>query len=83
MKQCLRYRGTRSAVEELLKFEDKLKPDATIKEGNGNVQSTVAGNENAIGYVSLTFVDNTVKKVNVDNVEATVDNVVNKSYPRY
>lgn len=73
--------GTRSAVEELLKFEDKLKPDATIKEGNGNVQSTVAGNENAIGYVSLTFVDNTVKKVNVDNVEATVDNVVNKSYP--
>ena len=52
--------------QELLKFEDKLKPDATIKEGNGNVQSTVAGNENAIGYVSLTFVDNTVKKVNVD-----------------
>lgn len=73
--------GTRTAVEELLKFQDKLKPDATIKEGNGNVQSTVAGNENAIGYVSLTFVDNTVKKVTVDNVEATVDNVVNKTYP--
>ncbi|MEG0379879.1 MAG: substrate-binding domain-containing protein, partial [Eubacterium sp.] len=62
-------------------FTDKLKPDATIKEGNGNVQSTVAGNENAIGYVSLTFVDNTVKKLKTDNVEATVENVLNKSYP--
>ncbi|MEF9919101.1 MAG: phosphate ABC transporter substrate-binding protein [Eubacterium sp.] len=73
--------GTRTAVEELLGFKDKLKSDATIKEGNGNVQSTVAGNENAIGYVSLTFVDKTVKKVTVDGVQATVDNVLNKTYP--
>lgn len=73
--------GTRSAVEELLGFENKLKSDATVKEGNGNVQSTVAANENAIGYVSLTYVDDTVKKVNVDGVEATVENVLNKTYP--
>ncbi|MGL4607026.1 MAG: phosphate ABC transporter substrate-binding protein [Eubacteriaceae bacterium] len=73
--------GTRSAVEELLKFSEKLKPDATIKEGNGNVQSTVAGNENAIGYVSLTFVDKTVKSLDVDGVKDTVDNVLNKTYP--
>ncbi|MDO4289469.1 MAG: phosphate ABC transporter substrate-binding protein [Eubacterium sp.] len=73
--------GTRTAVEELLGFENKLKSDATVKEGNGNVQTTVAGNENAIGYVSLTFVDDTVKKLEVDGVEATVENVLNKSYP--
>ncbi|PKM53493.1 MAG: phosphate ABC transporter substrate-binding protein [Firmicutes bacterium HGW-Firmicutes-5] len=73
--------GTRSAVEELVGFAEKLKVDATIKEGNGNVQTTVAGNANAIGYVSLTFVDKTVKAVDVDNVKATVDNVKNKTYP--
>lgn len=73
--------GTRSAVEELIEFEEELKKDATIKEGNGNVQTTVAANENAIGYVSLTFVDDTVKKLNVEGIEATVDNVLNKSYP--
>ncbi len=73
--------GTRSAVEELLDFENKLKADATVKEGNGNVQTTVAGNENAIGYVSLTFVDDTVKKLSVDGVEASVENVINKTYP--
>lgn len=72
--------GTRTAVEELLGFEEKLKPDATIKEGNGNVQTTVAGNPNAIGYVSLTFVDKTVTAIDVDGVKATVDNVINKTY---
>lgn len=73
--------GTRDAVEELVGFKEKLKADATIKEGNGNVQTTVAGNANAIGYVSLTFVDKTVKAIDVDSVKATVDNVKNKTYP--
>lgn len=72
--------GTRGAFEELVKFEEKLKPDATIKEGNGNVQTTVAGNANAIGYVSLTFVDKTVTAIDIDGVKATVDNVKNKTY---
>lgn len=72
--------GTRTATEELLGFSEKLKPDATIKEGNGNVQTTVAGNANAIGYVSLTFVDKSVTALNVDGVKASVDNVLNKTY---
>ena len=72
--------GTRTATEELVGFTEKLKPDATIKEGNGNVQTTVAGNPNAIGYVSLTFVDKTVTPVNFDGVKASVDNVLNKTY---
>lgn len=72
--------GTRTAIEELLGYSGKLKADATIKEGNGNVQTTVAGNANAIGYVSLTFVDKTVTAISVDGVKASVDNVLNKSY---
>ncbi|WP_195268550.1 phosphate ABC transporter substrate-binding protein [Eubacterium sp. 1001713B170207_170306_E7] len=72
--------GTRTAVEELLDFTEQLKPSATVKEGNGNVQSTVAANPNAIGYVSITFVDRSVKPLMVDDVEATMDNVLNKSY---
>lgn len=72
--------GTRTAIEELLGFTEKLKPDATIKEGNGNVQTTVAGNANAIGYVSLTFVNKTVKALDVVGVQASVANVLNKTY---
>lgn len=73
--------GTRTAVEELLDFTEKLKPNATIKEGNGNVQSTVAANPNAIGYVSITFVDRSVRPLKVGGIEASVDTVLDKSYP--
>ncbi|MFZ7122038.1 MAG: phosphate ABC transporter substrate-binding protein [Eubacteriaceae bacterium] len=72
--------GTRGAFEEIVDFEDELTADATIAEGNGNVQSSVAGNENAIGYVSFTYIDDTVKPLTVEDVEATTDNVLNETY---
>ena len=72
--------GTKSAFEELVGFEDSLVSDATIAEGNGNVQSTVASNPNAIGYVSFTYIDETVKALTVEGVEATDANVKNSTY---
>ncbi|WP_167958203.1 phosphate ABC transporter substrate-binding protein [Anaerosporobacter faecicola] len=75
--------GTRSAFEELIKLEDNggLTEDATVVEGNGNVQTTVAGNENAIGYVSFSFIDDTVKGLTVETVEPTAENAKAGTYP--
>lgn len=75
--------GTRSAFEELIKLEetDGLTSKAAVSEGNGPVQIAVAGNENAIGYVSFAYIDDTVKQLTVDGVEGTVDNVKNNTYP--
>lgn len=75
--------GTRSAFEELIKLEDAggLTEDAMVVEGNGNVQTSVAGNENAIGYVSFSFIDDTVKDLTVEGVEATAENAKAGSYP--
>ncbi|MBS5933835.1 MAG: phosphate ABC transporter substrate-binding protein [Clostridiales bacterium] len=75
--------GTRSAFEELIKLEDAggLTEDAMVVEGNGNVQTSVAGNENAIGYVSFSFIDDTVKALTVESVEATAENAKAGSYP--
>lgn len=75
--------GTRSAFEELIGLEDAggLVESATVVEGNGNVQLTVAGNENAIGYVSFSFVDETVKELTVDGTEATAENAKAGMYP--
>ena len=72
--------GTRGAYEEIVGFEDELKEDALIAEGNGNVQTTVAGNPLAIGYVSFTYINETVKPLLVDGVAPTVENVVSKEY---
>lgn len=67
--------GTRDAFEELIGLKDVgLTDNSTVVEGNGNVQATVAGNENAIGYVSFSFINETVKAVTVDGVEATAEN---------
>ncbi len=75
--------GTRSAFEELIKLEDAggLVEDATVVEGNGNVQTNVAGNANAIGYVSFSFIDESVKGINVNEVEGTPENAKSGTYP--
>lgn len=74
--------GTRSAFEELIGLEDAggLVESATVVEGNGNIQSTVAGNENAIGYVSFSYIDDTVKALTVNEVEATAENAKAGTY---
>ncbi|WOO86451.1 phosphate ABC transporter substrate-binding protein [Mollicutes bacterium LVI A0039] len=76
--------GTRSAVEELVGFENELVDGATIADGNGNVASTVAENPNAIGYVSFTTLEENTDKINglsIDGAAPLPKNVVDTSYP--
>lgn len=75
--------GTRSAFEELIGLEDAggLTGAASVVEGNGNVQATVAGNENAIGYVSFAFIDETVQPLSIAGVEANDENAKSGDYP--
>lgn len=76
--------GTRGAFTELMGIEkdgtDRTYAKAEISNSTSVVISTVAGNKNAIGYISLGSLNDSVKAVKVDNVEATVDNVKNGSY---
>ena len=77
--------GTRGAFVELMGVEtdegDMTTVDAEILNSTYLVQSTVAGNVNAIGYISLGSYDSSaVKAVMVDGVEATVDNIKAGSY---
>ncbi|WP_242985327.1 phosphate ABC transporter substrate-binding protein [Vallitalea okinawensis] len=73
--------GTRGAFEEIVDFEDALTATAILAEGNGNVQTTVAGNPNAIGYVSFTYINETVQSVLIDGSEPTTENVLAETYP--
>ncbi|MDF2951770.1 MAG: phosphate transporter substrate-binding protein [Anaerocolumna sp.] len=73
--------GTRGAFEELIGLDEVgLVESATVVEGNGNVQASVAGNENAIGYVSFSFIDETVKALTLEGVEANAENAKAGSY---
>lgn len=77
--------GTRSAFVELMGVVDADKKDATtsaaeINNSTNGVMMSVSGNPDAIGYISLGSLNDTVKAVKVDGVEATADNVKNGTY---
>lgn len=73
--------GTRDAFQEIVGFKaEELTVNSQISDGSGNIKSLVEGNENAIGYISFSYVDDTVSALKVDGVEATPENVLNKSY---
>ncbi|NLW88304.1 MAG: phosphate ABC transporter substrate-binding protein [Clostridiaceae bacterium] len=71
--------GTRGAFEEIVKIED-IAVYAEEQNSTGNVKQAVAGNPNAIGYVSLSSVDQSVLALSIDSVSATTENVSSGSY---
>lgn len=76
--------GTRGAFVELIGIEengvDNTTDEANITNNSAVMLTTVAGNEAAIGYVSLGSLDDSVKAVKIDGVEATAENVANNTY---
>lgn len=78
--------GTRGAFTEIVGLLDSNKVDQTtvsaeIANSTSVVITTVQGNKNAIGYISLGSLNDSVKAVKVNGVEATQENIVNGSYP--
>ncbi len=71
--------GTRSAFSELMGIvkddKDNTTDTAEVTNSTSVMLTTVAGNKAAIGYVSLGSLNDTVKAVKVDGVEATAENV--------
>ena len=47
----------------------------------GAVRSYVAGDPNAVGYISFAEVDNSVKALSIDGVAPTYDTIANGTYP--
>ena len=77
--------GTRGAFVELIGIEDENGEDMTtdtaeITNSTSVMMTTVAGNKNAIGYISLGSLNDTVKALSVDGAEPTVDNIKSGVY---
>ena len=81
--------GTRGAFVELFGVEqedengetvDMTTESASITNSTAVMMTTVAGDANAIGYISLGSLDDSVKAVKIDGAEATVDNVKSGDY---
>ncbi len=81
--------GTRGAFIELFGIEekdssgtkvDKTTESAAITNSTAVMKTTVANDSNAIGYISLGSLDDTVKAAKIDGAEATAANVKSGTY---
>ncbi len=80
--------GTRGAFIELFGIQEEVdgeKVDMTTEEAQitnstSVMMTTVAGDEYAIGYISLGSLDESVKALKIDGAEATAENVKSGEY---
>jgi phosphate transport system substrate-binding protein len=81
--------GTRSAFVELFEVQedgkdgkkvDAVTTAAVVTKDTSVMLTTVAGDERAIGYISLGSLGSSVKALQIDGVEATAGNVKSGSY---
>lgn len=80
--------GTRGAFIELVGLEEEVdgaKEDMTtqqaiVQNSTNGVMQTVSQDTEAIGYISLGSLNDTVKAVKIEGVEATEENIVNGTY---
>lgn len=81
--------GTRGAFVELMGIEQKneagekedmTRGDAEISNSTNGVMMSVAGNVDAIGYISLGSLNDTVKALDVNGIECSVDDIKSGEY---
>ena len=81
--------GTRGAFIELFGIEEKdesgekidmTTEEAQITNSTSVMMTTVAGDDYAIGYISLGSLDDSVKALKIDGTEATADNIKAGTY---
>ncbi|MBY0009716.1 phosphate ABC transporter substrate-binding protein PstS family protein [Paenibacillus typhae] len=74
--------GTRATFEAFAlgtKTEDLQ--GSVQEDSSGTVKKMIGETPGAIGYLALSYLDDTVKTLNYDGVEPSVDNVVSGEYP--
>ena len=74
--------GTRDCFEQavLKPISGDIIAGAVILDSNGAMRTEVSGNVNAIGYLSLGYVNSDIKAVSLDNVEPTIENIGSGDY---
>jgi len=76
--------GTRAAFQEMVMGGDEGPPiadTAVLQPSNGAVRTTVSTTPDSIGFLSFGYLDQSVKALAIDGVEATEANAAGGAYP--
>ena len=78
--------GTRTSFQESVmkvpgsKTTERVSNSALVQDSNGSIREIVAGDPNAIGYISLGLVNKLVRALSIDNIPPTVETVKSGKY---
>ena len=73
--------GTYEVWDEKIMNKEKISPAALLQASNGAIVQAVSSNQNAIGYIGIGYVDNSVKALMVNRVKGSEETALNGSYP--
>jgi phosphate transport system substrate-binding protein len=73
--------GTYETWVEIIMGQEKISPAALMQASNGAVVEAVSRNPRAIGYIGFGYLNDSLKKVNVNGVEATAATALSKTWP--
>jgi phosphate transport system substrate-binding protein len=62
-------------------MKERVFPGALLQASNGAIVQVVSKNQNAIGYIGLGYVNNSVKGVMVNRIAGSAETTLNGTYP--
>lgn len=73
--------GTYETWMEIIMQGQKVMPAALLQASNGTVVQNIAKNKRAIGYVGFGYLNDSLKGLAVDGVNASAETALNKTWP--
>ena len=73
--------GTYEVFDEKVLKNDKVRVDALMQASNAAVKGAVAGAEDSIGYIGISYISSDVKPIKVEGVEITKETAISGAYP--
>jgi len=72
--------GTRGAFQEMVMGKSRIFKGAVVQDSNGTVREIVANDPFSIGYISFGLVNEKVKAIRLDGIEASHEHIAEKKY---
>jgi phosphate transport system substrate-binding protein len=73
--------GTYEVWAKKVMEKERVYPGALLQASNGAVVQAVGKNKNAVGYIGIGYMDESVKATTVNNIEGTPETTLNGTYP--
>lgn len=73
--------GTYEVWAKKVMEKERVYPGALLQASNGAVVQAVSKNKNAVGYIGLGYLDDSVKGTTVNNIQGSPETTLNGTYP--